>query len=270
MGSQRRSWPKIMEGIKRLHEGVIGTVHYSRAWYANTRGPIGKREPVATPPANLDWDLWQGPAPRVQYDKIYHPYNWHWLWHFGNGECGNNGIHAIDLSRWGLGVDYPTRVAATGGRHYFDDDQETPDTHIVSIDFPGGKSIMWEGQSCNSHGIEGSGFGATFHGDKGAMVMDSSGYTLYAGRHRELEKVPGGGGNEPHQQNFLDAIREDKPLNAEIELGHKSTVLCHLGNIAYRTGRTLHCDPANGHIKDDAEAAKLWTREYEPGWEPKV
>jgi predicted dehydrogenase len=275
MGSQRRSWPKIMEAIARVRGGDIGRVYYSRAWYANSRGETGKRNPPGSavkPPANLDWDLWQGPAPRQEYDPIYHPYKWHWFWHYGTGELGNNGIHALDLSRWGLGVDYPVQVAAGGGRYQFQDDQETPDTQVVMCDFPDRKSIMWEGKSCNRHGLDGLDFGASFHGEKGTIELDSSGYTVYAGRSRETEKVKGGGGNEEHIGNWLDAIRAGDPTkaHAEIEEGYKSTLLCHLGNIAWRVGRTLHCDPKNGHIQNDDAAAALWGRTYEPGWEPKV
>ena len=144
MGTQRRSWPGIMEGIEKVRGGEIGIVHFSRAWYNNRRGGIGKGKKVATPDW-LNWDLWQGPAPRTDYrDNIVH-YNWHWLWRWGTGELGNNGVHALDLSRWGMGVDYPVRVASSGGRWRWEDDQETPDTHIVSYDFPGKKTIAWEG-----------------------------------------------------------------------------------------------------------------------------
>jgi len=271
MGNQRRSWEKIIEGIERVRSGDIGRVYYSKSWYANSRGATGKRNPTGNPPANLDWNLWQGPAPHIEYDPIYHPYKWHWFWHFGTGEMGNNGVHAIDLSRWGLGVDYPIKVSAGGGRYHYDDDQETPDTHAVTLDFPGDKTIFWEGKSCNSHGPEGMGFGASFHGTEGTIVLSSTGYKVYGGRNKEKEAVNGGGGDAPHVQNWLDAARagDHTKANSEIEEGHKTTLLCHLGNIAYRTRDTLICDPRNGHIQHNDAAAKLWSREYEKGWEPK-
>lgn len=271
MGSQRRSAEKIIEGINLLKEGAIGRVYYARSWYANSRGPIGNGKPAEVP-AHLDFELWQGPAPRKDYiDNLVH-YNWHWRWHWGNGELGNNGVHSLDLCRWGLGVDYPTRVVSSGGRYAFDDDQETPDTHLVSFEFPGKKQIMWEGLSCNRHGINQSGFGVTFHGETGSMFIGDGGYTLYDNRNKEVKKENKNRGDVEHIDNFLAAIRSDKPLscNAEIEEGHKSTLLCHLGNIAHRTGRTLNCDPQNGHIKDDKDAMALWAREYAPKWEPKV
>jgi predicted dehydrogenase len=271
MGSQRRSGVKIIEGINLVKDGAIGRVYYSRGWYANARGGIGKGQPAQVP-SHLDYDLWQGPAPRRPYvDNLVH-YNWHWRWHWGNGELGNNGIHALDVCRWGLGVDYPIRVVSSGGRYAFDDDQETADTHIVSFEFPEKKQIMWEGLSCNRYGINQEGFGVTFHGETGSLEIGDGGYVLYDNRGKEVKKENASRGDTEHIANFLEAIRSEKPLscNAEIEEGHKSTLLCHLGNIAHRTGRTLTCDPQNGHIQDDKDAMKLWAREYEPKWEPKV
>jgi predicted dehydrogenase len=271
MGNQRRSADKIIRGIQLIHDGAIGNVHYSRSWYANLRGPIGDGKPAAVPD-HIDYELWQGPAPRLPFVNNRLHYNWHWLWHFGNGELGNNGVHSIDLSRWGLNVDYPTRVTSSGGRHWFNDSQETPDTHLVSFEFEGGKQIMWEGLSCNRHGIDGESFGVSFHGDKGSLTMDSWGYTLLDKKDKELKKESGKVADLVHIGNFIDAVRKDDPglLTSEIEEGHKSTMLCHLGNIAHRTGKTLDCNSTNGHILDNDAAAAMWKREYEPGWEPNV
>ncbi|APZ93149.1 Gfo/Idh/MocA family protein [Fuerstiella marisgermanici] len=271
MGSQRRSGKEIQEAIKLLHDGGIGRVYYSRSWYANLRGPIGHGTPAEVPP-NMDYELWQGPAPRQPYTSNKLPYNWHWFWHYGNGELGNNGVHSLDLARWGLQADYPTRVVSSGGRYRFDDDQETADTHVVSFQFEGEKQCIWEALSCNRHGMDGSSFGCTFHGEEGSLEITDWGYKVYDQRAKEIKNVPGTRSDSFHIQNFVDAIRADDPtmLNAEIEEGHKSTLLCHLGNIAHRTGDSLDCDPANGHILNNDEAMKLWKREYEPGWEPTV
>ena len=272
MGTQRRSWPTIMEGIKQVHQGLIGRVYYSRGWYANTRGSIGHGKP-ADVPSWLDYELWQGPAPRRQFrDNLIH-YNWHWFWHWGTGEAGNNGIHAIDLCRWGLEVDYPVRVTSGGGRYHWQDDQETPDTHVLTFDFEGAKSIAWEGLSCNGRGIEGNGFGVTFHGEDGTMLIAGGRYTVYDKSNKQVKKVTDVSDtdrNAVHISNFLNSIRSGERPHSDIEEGHKSTLLCHLGNIAQRTGRTLNCDPKNGRIVGDKEAIALWGREYEPGWEPKV
>lgn len=269
MGSQRRSSAGTQLAIKELSEGTIGRVYLVRGYYNSARGPIGKGKP-ATPPANLNYDLWQGPAPRTAYlDNRVH-YNWHWFWHWGNGELGNNGIHTLDLCRWGLGVDFPIRVTSSGGRYVFDDDQETPDTHAVCYEFEGKRSITWEGLSCHRHG---PGF-ITFFGDKGSLELESNGnHTIFDDKDKVVKKHTGSNqGDTEHLVNFLDAIRSDKPLslNAEIAEGAKSTLLCHLGNIAHRTGRTLTCDATNGHILNDKDAMALWSRAYEPGWEPKV
>ncbi len=269
MGAQRRSGPGWHEAISRLHEGVIGRVYLARSWYNNARGSIGKGKPAPVPDY-LNYELWQGPAPRKPYLSNRIHYNWHWFWHWGNGELGNNGVHTLDLCRWGLDVDYPIRVTSSGGRYHFEDDQQTPDTHTVCYEFPGRKQITWEGKSCNRHG---SGF-VTFYGDGGTMELDQNGsYTIFDARGKKIEskKAPSRGDRE-HIVNLLTAIRNDTPLklNAEIEEGHKSTLLCHLGNIAHRTGRTLTCDPANGHIAGDEEAARLWHREYDPKFQPKV
>lgn len=271
MGSQRRSSDKIKEGIALMHAGEIGRVYYSRSWYANLRGTIGIGKPAEVP-ANVDYEMWQGPAPRQPFTTNRLHYNWHWVWHYGNGELGNNGIHSLDLCRWGLQADYPIRVVSSGGRYRFNDDQQTADTHVVSFEFEGGKQCVWEGLSCNRLGPGGSTFGATFHGEKASMMISDWGYVLYDDRAREVKKVPGTRADAAHVANFTEAIRADDYtlLNAEIEEGHKSTLLCHLGNIAHRTGDALNCSPENGHILDNEEAAKLWKREYEPGWEPKV
>ncbi len=274
MGTQRRSGPSFIEAVQKLREGVIGRLFLSRSWYNNLRPSIG-RGVLANVPPHLDYELWQGPAPRVPYREYglegegSRHYNWHWLWHWGNGELGNNGVHALDICRWGMGVDFPVRVTSSGGRYRWEDDQETPDTHTVCFEFPDRKQITWEGLSCNKHRFR-SDFVA-FYGEEGALEIDGSGnYRVYDRSDKLVEEVAGGVDQADHIQNFLTAIREGKPLscNAEIETGHKSTLLCHLGNIAHRTGRALTCRSEDGHILGDSKAMEYWKRDYEPGWEP--
>lgn len=271
MGNQRRSGDKIIEAMQLMHEGRIGRVYYSRSWYAATRGPIGTGTPAPVPP-HIDYELWQGPVPRLPFTSNRLHYNWHWVWHYGNGELGNNGIHSIDLSRWALQVDYPVRVVSSGGRYAFSDDQETPDTHVVSFEFPDRKQIVWECLSCNRYGMDSTGFGATFHGEKGTVQMNGWGYRIVDDKGKETASVSGSDATKVHIENFISAVRANDPsmLNSDIEEGHKSTLLCHLGNIAHRTGESLVCDSANGHILNSDEGAKLWRRDYEPGWEPQV
>jgi predicted dehydrogenase len=269
MGSQRRTWPTIREAIEKVHAGEIGAVHYARSWYNNRRPSIGVGKPIAQPEW-LDWSLWQGPAPeKPLLDNIVH-YNWHWKWHWGNGELGNNGVHALDVARWGLGVDFPTRVTSGGGKYRHDDDQETPDTHTVSYNFPGNKSISWEGLSWSPYGPGGMMFGVSFHGDNGTLVIDGSGYQIFDPKNKEILKKDANGGDGVHVANFLDCIRTGKRPNADIEEAHKSTLLCHLGNIAHRVNHVLTTSEKDGHIQGDEAATALWGREYRPGWEPKV
>jgi predicted dehydrogenase len=268
LGTQRRSMPGVREAVERLRAGAIGPVRFARGWYNNTRKSIGhgKSAPV---PEWLDYDLWQGPAPERPYqDNLIH-YNWHWFWHWGTGELGNNGIHALDVCRWGLGVEYPTRVTAGGGLYALGGDQQTPDTCVTTYDF-GDKGITWEGRSWHPRGFEGSDFGAAFYGDGGTLVLDGGGYHVLDLKGKEVAKVAGSSSDAPHFQNFLECVRGGNRLNAEIEEGHKSTLLCHLGNIAWRTGRTLHCDSGTGHVLGDRKAMALWGREYRKGWEPRV
>ncbi len=268
MGNQRRSWPKVIEAVEELRKGAIGRTYFAQAWYLNNRPATGKGK-EAPAPDGLNYDLWQGPAPRRPFHTNYLHYTWHWFWNWGNGELGNNGIHTLDLCRWGLGVDYPIQVASTGGRYAFDDDQETPDTNVVTYTFEGRKAASWEGLSCSKLGAIKTPE-VLFHGEEGTMALTDGGYTIFDPKGKEIRSAKGEGGDAIHMANFLDAVRGKAKLTSEIEEGHRSTLLCHLGNIAYRTGRVVRCDPANGHIQGDAKAAEMWSREYEKGWEPKV
>jgi predicted dehydrogenase len=269
MGNQRRSYPAVIAAMDELHKGVIGRVYLAQAWYQNNRPSIGRGKEAATP-KGLDYELWQGPAPRRPFHSNYLHYNWHWFWHWGNGELGNNGVHIIDLCRWALQAEYPTRITSSGGRFRFEDDQETPDTHVVSYEFEGRKQITWEGLSCSNQ--PNRPYHALFHGENGTMALSDTSYVVTVGRGKEAktrtEKVTSS--DTPHFANLLAAIRGNTRLNSEIEEGHKTTLLCHLGNIAHRTGRSLRCNGKDGSIQNDKEALAFWTREYHKGMEPRV
>jgi predicted dehydrogenase len=284
MGNQRRSFPRNVEAIQALHEGVIGRVYFAKGWYANARKSIGVGKPAPVP-AHLDYELWQGPAPRKPYkDNLIH-YNWHWFWNWGTGEALNNGTHEIDVMRWGLGVDYPTKVVSAGGRFAFKDDWETPDTQTITFEFANNTAMLWEGRSCNDYDEVRSGRGVIFYGEKGTLVIPGGDdYKIYDLGNKLRQEVKtnlqqadatntmgmGEKLDSLHLVNFMEAIRGNATLASPIAEGHKSTLLPQLGNIAYRTGRTLWCDPANGKIKNDPEAMKLWSRAYEKGWEMKL
>lgn len=268
MGNQRRSWPWVIEAINALQAGELGVPYFARGWYTNHRPSIGHGKPVPVPEW-LDWELWQGPAPEEQFrDNLPH-YNWHWFWEWGTGELGNNGVHALDLARWGLQVDYPRRVTCGGNRYHFQDDWQTPDTCLATFDF-GNKGIAWEGQSCDPRGFEESSFGVNFYCEKGSMTIAGNNCRIYDLKEKLVREIPGKGDDVLHFANFINAIRQDTPLRAEIEDGQKSTRLCHLGNIAWRTGHTIDFDPASGKIVGDKAATVLCRRAYRKGWEPKV
>lgn len=268
MGNQRRSYPAIIEAIGKLREGAIGNILYARCWYNSARESIGRGKPAPVP-ATLDYSLWQGPAPERPYvDNLVH-YNWHWRWHWGGGEMANNGIHSLDVARWGLDVEYPTKVSFFGGRYHFDDDQETPDTATAVFHF-GNKGCTWEGSSCHPRRGDKTDM-VVFYGTEGSLHIEhSGGYRIHDFAGKELSKAPGKGNDLDHVGNFFECIRSGKTPNSEIEIGQKSTLLCHLANISYKTGRVINLDPETHKIVGDREAEKLWTREYRPGWEPKV
>jgi predicted dehydrogenase len=268
LGTQRRSWPAIREAVEKVRSGAIGSVKLARTWYFNARPSIGHGQQTS-PPDWLDWELWQGPAPERPYQDNLTPYNWHWFWHWGTGELCNNGVHMIDVCRWGLGVDYPRSVSSIGGKYAHDDDNETPDTNTATFDF-GDRAITWECRNWSRQTKLDPQCEVAFFGDQGTLAIDGDGYAIQDLEGKELSRNKAEGGTGIHLQNFLRAVRGDEPPHAEIEEGHKSTLLCHLGNIAYRLGRTVRTDPATGRLAGDAEAGRLWSREYRPGWEPRV
>jgi predicted dehydrogenase len=289
MGSQRRSVGNVQQMVRELREGVIGNVFLAQCFYARRRDPIGFGKEVA-PPAELNWDLWQGPAPRTAFRDNIHPYNWHWFWRWGTGEALNNGVHLLDVARWAMGLGFPTKVSSFGGRWHDVglDDWECPDTQEIQLEFGAGRGISWFGRSCSTYGTPGyKANGIVFFGNKGTLDYDGTGtYTIYGLDNKEIKKVGGAGAGkgkkadlansadpglqENHAGNFIESIRGNAKLNAPIIEGHCSTVLGQLGNIAHRVGRSLKTDPTNGRILGDPEAAKLWTREYQKGWEPTV
>jgi predicted dehydrogenase len=267
MGNQRRSWPVIQEAIHKVRDGALGRVTFARCFYNNNRPSIGKGV-LGPPPAHLDYDLWQGPAPEKPYKNNVIHYNWHWHWHWGGGELANNGVHGLDLARWGMGVEYPTQVSCVGGRYCYADDQETPDTGVAVYHF-GDVGITWEQSSCQPRKGEGLPFVA-FYGERGILHITDPGYKILDRDGKVAEQQPGQFSDVVHIADFLKCVRSGSRPNSDIEEAQKSTLLCHLGNISYRLGRTLHFDPAKRKIVGDAEALKFWGREYRRGWEPKV
>ena len=270
-GSQIRSSVGVQQGIQQIKDGLIGDVYLSRGLCFKWRNTIGHENPGPVPPG-VDFDMWLGPAPMRPFQSNRFHYNWHWFWDTGNGDLGNQGIHQVDLARWGLGVKYPTKVSAIGGKFMFDDDQQTPNTLNCAYEFDdnGKKKMMeFEVRHWMTNGeatIKDRGnnaIGALYYGSKGYLDIDSySSYKTWLGQKQE----PGPSANEggDHYLNFIQAVksRNRQSLNSEVEEGAISTTLVHLANISYRLGRTLNFDAATYSIKGDPEATKMFTRDY--------
>ncbi len=282
MGNQQRSAGESIEIIKAIHEGAIGETYLAIAFYSNRRGKVVNQS-KAEVPVGLDWELWQGPAPRRDYTHNTWDYNWHWYgWDYGTAETGNNATHELDVARWALQVDYPSQVFVDASkRHFLDDGWEMYDTMDATFTYDNGKTIKWDGKSRNGFNTYGGGRGTIIYGTKGSVHMDRGGYRHYD-RDGNLVKEQlsggseggiqlGGGGNMStnHVFNFFEAIRGKQEQRAPITEGHISTMLCHYANIAYRIGDSFECDPKTGRIYN-REAMELWSRTYEPGWEPKI
>ncbi|MGI8605079.1 MAG: Gfo/Idh/MocA family protein [Verrucomicrobiales bacterium] len=276
-GTQRRSLVAMREAIQRLKEGAIGPVRSARCWYDNSRSAV-RLAPGANVPDWLDWPLWQGPAGGQPYlDGLVH-YNWHWRWHYGGGELANNGVHALDLALWGLdecwseksgGPLVPRRVTCTGGRYHFRDDQETPDTQVAAFEF-GPCAAFFDASSCHARkGVEAHPF-VNFYGDGGSLALTGAGYKIFDLKGEKVAGEEPPFSDAPHFKNLADAIRDGGRLNCEIETGQRSTLLCHLGNIAIRTGSAITLAPETKKIVSNQAAAALWSKNYSPGWEPKV
>ena len=271
VGNQYRSSKKTIEIINEIHNGIIGETYESICFYTAGRGevPVAKLAPV---PKGLDWDLFQGPAPRQKYMDNTWDYNWHWYgWAFGTAESGNNMIHRFDLARWAMQLDFPERIDAVASKNHFIDDGWTVyDTMSTTIRFANNKVIKGDCKSRNGYKTYGAANGVVVFGSKGSVFLSGTGYKLY---DREGKLIKEDDSNvdlvDLHFNNFLETIRGKEKVTSPIDEAEKSTLLCHLSNIAYRTGRNFDINTNNGQALDN-EALKLWGREYEPGWEIKV
>ncbi len=274
VGSQSRSIPHKMRAMQLLREGVIGRVYMGKGLCFKRRKSIGHVADSAIP-AGVNWDLFLGPAPMRPFNELRFKYNWHWFWDTGNGDIGNQGVHETDILLWGLGkTTLPKTVFSTGGKLVYTDDQETPNTQMVTYDWGDGTIGQFEVRGLIT-GTEGgigqpgsNKVGNLFYGSDGWMAVDSRGFQVYKGEKEEKvmdEKAQGGGQWEtvPHMQNFLAAVRSRKyqELNAEIEIGARGAAMAHLGNVSYRVGKKLTWDDSK-HRFDDSDANRLVSRDY--------
>lgn len=281
MGNQQRSSGHTQEIISEIHNGVIGVAYRAVAFYLNKRGEVPVQKPVPVP-EGLDWELFQGPAPRRDYTQETWDYNWHWYgWDYGTAESGNNGTHELDVARWALNVNMPQRVDVEAGkRHFFHDGWEMYDTMDASFRFADDKVIKWDGRSRSGHNTYGIGDrGTIIFGSEGTVFVDRGKYILYdrggkivkesKGGSNEAGTALGGGGDMTtgHVLNFFETIRGKAKLNAPIDDASKSMAMVHYSNIAYRIGKGFDIDENSGRMFD-RDAMKLWSRDYAPGWEP--
>jgi predicted dehydrogenase len=282
MGNQQRSSPESIDIIQQIHNGVIGKAYKAVAFYTGARDEVIVPQ-EATVPTGLDWDLFQGPSPRKKYMHDTWDYNWHWYgWDFGTAEMGNNATHELDIARWALQVEHPQKVFVEADkRHFKNDGWEMYDTMEATFEFENGSVITWDGKSRNAFKTYGSGRGTIIYGTEGTVWVDRGGYSRYDRKGTKIEDIKsanqeegtalGGGGSVStlHAKNFFNTVRGKETLNSPIAEGAISQAMVHYGNIAYRIGKSFEVDSQSGHIFD-REAMALWSRTYEPGWEPKI
>ena len=266
-GTQSRSSSFIARGIELLRDGIIGDVLVAKAWNVQRRGSIGHAKP-SEPPTGVDYDTWIGPAEMMPSQSNRFHYNWHWWYNFGTGDTGNDGVHELDIARWGLGVEtHPSFVSAAGGKFVVDDDQQFPDTqyanYVYAKENGKQKSLVFEMRLWSRYGLEGIDNGNAFYGTKGWMLLSKRGVMkVFDESNREVAVDREQPNLTSHYQNFIDAVRGASSPRAEIEVGHLSATLCHLGNIATRVGRTLRFDPDSEQIVDDDKSNLLLSRTY--------
>ena len=275
VGTQSRSTECVRDGIERIQRGDIGEILVAKAWNSQKRGSIGKSEP-GMPPAHLDFDTWLGPAPVTPWRPNLLHAVWRWWYNFGCGDIGNDGVHDIDVAAWGLGVEaHPSRVACFGGKSFFDDDQQFPDTQYAVCEYPVDgspagrcKQLIFEQRIWSPYVQEGYENGAAFYGTQGQLVMGHSvGWKLYGPKNKLIAERSGGGDLAAHHQNFFDCIRDpSKSINASVDAGRWSATIVHLANIAARTDSILHFDPQTERIIGNDKADAMLTRQYREHW----
>jgi predicted dehydrogenase len=261
VGMQNRSSAGVKEAIRLLHEGVIGKLYMARALCYNRRKAIGTHPDEPTAPQGVHYDIWLGPAPVRPFNRNRFHYNWHWNWDYGNGDIGNQGVHQMDLARWGLGKTLPVRIHSAGGRYAYDDQGQTPNTQVSTFQYDDGTLLVFEVRNLPTHREWDVEVGNLFYGSKGCLALRGDRYeTLIDG-----EPGPkGGGGDGDHFENFHQVVRSRRmsDLDTDIEEGHYSAALCHLANISYRLGRSLEFNPDTERFRNDRQADALLTRNY--------
>lgn len=267
MGTQQRSGQHFKDAREFIQSGGLGKIGFCRAWITHDRGVIPVI-PDTDPPDTMDFDLWVGPAPYRPYNENTVHYNWHFMLPWGTGEMGNWGAHWLDIARWNLGLGLPAAVSGSAGMHVVHDAKEWPDTLTAIFEYPG-LTLLWEQRIWTSQRLHGESSGVEFAGEKGALLLSRRGWTFFPKEGRQ-ERHRNSNLMEPHIQNFADALRGNAPAAVDVEEGHKTATLCHLGNIAGLLNRRIAFDPEQQEIVDDDEAANLLRREYRPPWQAEI
>jgi len=275
VGSQSRTIGNKMRAMDLLHQGVIGNIYMAKGLCFKRRKSIGHTPEQPQPPAGINWDYFLGPASMRPFTQNRYKYNWHWFWDTGNGDIGNQGVHEMDICRWGMGVGLPNTVVSTGGKYLYDDDQETPNTQLATFTYDGNRQIVFEVRGLITGGEggleprEGNVIGNLFYGTDGWMAIDDGGFQVFKGEKHdkvmeERNTDPDTWETSGHMANLLKAAqsRNYKDLHADVEIGVLSAIMCHMANISYRVGRRLEWDDEHRWFVDDVRANLMTTRNY--------
>ena len=276
VGLQSRSGRHFAEACEYIRAGAIGKVVMAKAWESARQSAVPP-QPDAPVPPGVEYDLWIGPAPQRPFNPNRFHSHWHWLFDYGTGDLGNDGVHRVDYARRGLAAgfeaqgrrlpDFPTAVSASGGKHYFDDAQEWPDTLLVTWEYPGA-TLLYEMRTWSPYPMEGEAEGAAVYGDKGYVLIGNDSWRAFG---PQGEPGPSGASSNDdhdlaHKQDFFEAIRSNRRPACDIEIGHVASAYTHLGNIAWRVSRKLRFDAATQRFLEDPEANLLLTRTYRKPW----
>lgn len=259
-GTQNRSSEGVKSAVEFLRSGKLGKVYLAKGLCYKPRGSIGTKADAPVPDG-VDYNIWLGPAPERAFNPNRFHYEWHWNWDYGNGDIGNQGIHQMDVARWGLGVGLPTHVVASGGRYGYKDDGETPNTQVAAFQY-GDAMLEFEVRGLPTNAESGVKIGNLFYGTEGVLVLNEGKWQTFFGHKNEPGPTGQGGGD--NFGNFVEAVKSRKKemLNAEVTEGHLSSALCHLANVSYRLGRALKFDPKAEKFVGDKDADAMLTREY--------
>jgi predicted dehydrogenase len=271
VGTQQRSGSHFQRAVEIVRSGALGPVSLARAWNVSQEAPDGMGNPPdSDPPPNLDYDFWLGPAPKRPYNPNRSHHSFRWFWEYAGGMMTDWGVHLLDIILWGMNVDYPLALAASGGKYVLRDNRDTPDTMEVIYDCAGFTMVYSLRKACG-RGMDDHGYGIQFHGTNGTLFIDRGGFEVFPEGDR-MQAIKGDGSDQhyPHVLNFLECLKTRRLPASDIEIAHRSTTTCHLANIALLTGRKLHWDGKNEKFTDDEPANRLLRRTYRPPWDLEI